>query len=105
MHIDAVTCARTLLRQVSVPVEEETVFADSERKADSDSNQSFAARAAFDGNTSTFWSAEAGKKTSTLTAKLLKPTLLTSVELTWKNDRGKPCAPVRVDVELSLDGA
>ena len=96
-------CALAL--QVNVPVDEDTAVADSERKGESDSNQSFLARFAVDGNPSTFWSGESGRKSSVWTARLTKPSLLTSIDVTWKNDRGKPCAPVRVDVELSVDGS
>ena len=74
--------------------------ADSEREADtSDGNsQSFGAKAAVDGSAVTYWCSENGRKVSQWTARLTDRAVLTSVDLTWKNDRGKPYAPVKLEV-------
>ena len=41
---------------------------------------------------------ESGRKLSQLTVRLTERANVTSVTLTWKNDRGKPYAPAKLEV-------
>ena len=87
-------------RQMPAPVDEDSPVADSEREADSSegNSQSFGARNAVDGSLSTFWCSENARKLSQFTLRLTERCCVTSVDITWRNDRGKPYAPVKVEV-------